>query len=220
MKIIAIIPSCSSGRTPMLIETIKSIQASSYKDVHIVVIADGNGQIFKDVLKENFDSLSVRLNVDRKDWVYSINKILKEFDSEYYIYASDDLFFRPDCIEKAMMIMKKRFPNGFGVVSLSKKGRCIFGLMGRKFVDHFPEREVMCPDFVHFGADSELLRTVKELNAIAYIPDEYRVKHFRKKDETYRLAHRIRARDREVFHERQAKGYKWGIDFNLVTKHD
>ena len=218
MKTNLIIPTCSSSRTPILIQTIESIQAGSYKDVHIIVVADGNQRIFREVTERGFDNLSIIQNVIRRDWVFSINRVLKEFISEYYIYASDDLIFPHDCIKMAMKNMGIHFSYGDGVVGIGRKGRSAFGLFGNKFVNRFPKREVFCPDFTHFGSDSELLRTVKELDRIVYLPEEHRVEHLRKKDETWRFARRIRGGDREIFHKRQAKGYKWGIDFNLVTR--
>ncbi len=219
MKVTLIIPTCSSSRISLLKQTIESIMTNSYKDFQIVVVADGNPHICDELKKWwRIRDITVILNNERRDWIFSINRVLKEFESDYYIYASDDLVFPHDCIKYAMKNMEKYFPDGFGVVSISRKGRCTFGLFGNKFADNFPSREVFCPDFTHFGSDSELLRTVKELDKIIYLPLEYRVIHFRKKDETWRFAHRIRARDREIFHERQAKGYKWGIDFNRVTK--
>ncbi len=218
MKVTLIIPTCSSSRIDLLMQTIDSIQAGSYKDVHIVVVADGNDEIFTKISDRYFDNLSVIMNTTRKDWVFSINRVIKEFISEYYIYASDDLIFPHDCIKMAMKNMDISFPDGDGVVSIGRKGRCIFGLMGNKFVKRFPKREVFCPDFTHFRSDSELLRAVKELERIIYLSEEFKVKHFRKKDETYRFAHRVRDRDREIFRERETKGYKWGLDFNLVTR--
>lgn len=219
MSTTVIIPTCSSSRIPLLIQTVESIQAGKYKDVQIVIVADGNPYIYEVMkISKGACGVIVILNIERKDWIFSINRVLKEFDSEYYIYASDDLVFPRSCIKHAMAAMQKHFPDGHGVVSIARKGRCTFGLFGRMWAEHFPDREVFCPDFTHFGADSELLRTVKELGNIAYLSPGSWVKHLRKKDETWRLAHRIRARDREIFHERQAKGYKWGIDFNLVTR--
>lgn len=218
MKVTIAIPTCSSERIPLFIQTVESIQVGSYKDVHPVIVADGNRQIYE-MANKQFHNISVILNKERKDWVFSINRVLREFDSEYYIYASDDLIFPRHCIKHAVEAMRAHFPDGFGVVGMGRKGRCIFGLFGHKWADYFPNREVFCPDFIHYRADSELLRTVKELGKIAYPPQRRsQVQHFRKKDETWRLARKIRARDREIFHEREEKGYKWGIDFNLVTR--
>ncbi|KKK81384.1 hypothetical protein LCGC14_2814010, partial [marine sediment metagenome] len=150
MKINLIIPTCSSSRTPLLIETIESIQSGSYKDVHIVVVADGNQKIFREVTAKGFDNLSITQNVIRRDWVFSINRVLKEFISEYYIYASDDLIFPKDCIKTAVKNLQIYFPYRDGVVGIGRKGRSAFGLFGNKFVNRFPKREVFCPDFTHF----------------------------------------------------------------------
>jgi len=217
MKVIVIIPTCSSSRIPLLIQAVESIQAGSYEDVHPVIVVDGNNHI-KETATKKLHHVSILENKERKDWVFSINRVLKEFDSEYYIYASDDLFFQKDCIKAAIKEMEKYFSDRDGVVGIGRQGRSAFGLMGDKFVNRFPGREVFCPDFIHFGADSELLRTLKILDKITYLPEENRVKHFREKDETWRWARRIRARDREVFYKRQTKGYQWGIDFGLVTR--
>lgn len=218
MKVTVIIPTCSTERIPLLIQTVESIQAGSYKNVHVVIVADGNPHI-QEVANKKLHHISAILNKERKDWNFSINRVLKEFDSDYYIYASDDLIFPPDCIKHAVATMEKRFPDGFGVVTISKKNRCPFGLFGRKFAEHFPDRQVFCPDLVHYGGDSELMRTISKLGIFAYPPErESQVKHSRLKDETWKLARRTRTRDRTIFHRRQEKGYLWGIDFNLITK--
>ena len=217
MKVTVIIPTCSSERIPLLIQTVESIQAGSYKDVHVIVVADGNPHIAQ-VANKKLHNVSVILNKERRDWVFSINRVLKEFDSPYYIYASDDLVFPPDCIKHAMATMQKRFPDGFGLVTISKKIRCPFALIGRKFVEHFPDRQVFCPELIHYGGDSELYRAVIKLGKFAYPPERAsQVKHFRLKDETWKLAKSTRSRDRAIFHRRQEKGYLWGVDFNLIT---
>lgn len=220
MKVTVIIPTCSPERLPLLIKAVESIQAGSYKDVHVVVVADGNSYI-AEIANKKLRHVSVILNKERRDWVFSINRVLKDFDSPYYIYASDDLFFPPDCITYAMATMQKRFPDGFGVVTIGKKNRCPFGLMGRKFVEHFPDRQVFCPELIHYGGDSELMRAVCKLGIFAYPPQrESQVKHQRLKDETWRISRRTRSRDREIYHKRQEKGYLWGVDFNLIGKNE
>lgn len=217
-KVTIIIPSCSSERIPMLTKTVESIQAGSYKNIHPIIVADGNPKIEREA-KEKLHHVTVISNEKRKDWVFSINRVLKEFDSDYYIYASDDLFFPPDCIKYAMIKMQERFPDGFGVVSIGKKHRCAFGLFGRKFADHFPDRQVFCPDFIHYGSDSELWRTVSELGKFAFIAHRpSSVNHARLKDKTWRLARGVRGRDHGLYFEREKLGYRWGIDFKLLVK--
>ena len=218
MKITIIIPTCSSGRIPLLLQTVESIQAGFYKDVHIVVVADGNQHI-KEVVNEKFPDVTVVFNKERMDWIYSSNRVLKEFDSEYYIYASDDLIFPVDCLSNAMAEMERSFPDGFGVVDLGKKGRGIFGLFGCKFKEHFPNSEVFCPDYIHYSSDAELCEAAKQMNKYSYPPErESQVTHLRMNDETRILARKTRTRDHEIRKQREERGYLWGIDFNLVTR--
>ena len=44
------------------------------------------------------------------------------------------------------------------------------------------------------------------------------VNHSRMKDETWRLARRVRTRDHAIRDERWEKGYMWGVDFNLIVE--
>jgi len=218
MKITIIIPTCSSERIPLLIQTVESIQAGSYKNVHPVIVVDGNPYIQK-VANKKLHHVSVILNRERRDWIFSSNRVLEEFDSEYYIYASDDLIFPLDCIECAMATMKRCFPDGFGIVDLGRKNRGTFGLFGHKLVDHFPDGEVFCPDYIHYSGDSELCRAAKKMEKYAFPPErESQVQHFRMNDETRILARRVRTRDHEIRRRRTEKGYLWGIDFNLITR--
>ena len=216
-KVTIAIPTCSSGRIPMLIRAVESIQAGEYKNVHPVIITDGNPKIYETANKK-LHNVTVIMNEKRMDWVFSINRVLREFDSDYYVFASDDLFFPPDCIKCTVARMQECFPDGFGVVSMGKKNKTTFGLFGRKWADHFPDRQVFCPDFIHYAADSELERTVKGLGKYAFPPKrDSSVQHSRPKDETWRLARAIRTRDHAIRNERWEKGYMWGVDFNLIT---
>jgi len=217
-KIIIAIPTCSSGRIPMLIKTVETIQVGKYKNVYPVILADGNPMIYREA-RNQLHNVSVISNEKRMDWVFSVNRIFKEFDSDYYIYGSDDLTFRPDSIKCAMAKMQECFPDGFGVIALAKKNKCTFGLFGRKFADHFPDRQVFCPDYIHYASDSELMRCVRALGKYAYPPErDSMVLHTRLKDETWRLARSVRTRDHTIRDERIEKGYLWGVDFNLIIR--
>jgi len=223
MKVTVVVPSCSSSRTPMLIKGVESIQANTYKNVHIVIVADGNLDIFETTgtYFENKESenVTIILNKERKDWVFSMNRVFKEFGSDYYIYAADDLFFPPACIDYAMIKMWQCFLDGFGLVSIGKKHKCAFGLLGYKFVEHFPDRQVFCPDYIHYGSDAELWWTANKLEKIAYIAHRpSSVGHHKMKDETWRIAEGFRARDNAIYHQRKKMGLSWGIDFKLIAE--
>ncbi len=216
-KVTIIIPTCSFSRFPLLVNTVETIQAGEYKNVHPIIVADGNLQIEREA-KEKLHHVTVISNEKRMDWVFSINRVLKEFDSDYYIFGSDDLTFRSGSIKYAMAKMQKCFPDGFGVIAIAKKNKCTFGLFGYKFADHFPDRQVFCPDYIHYASDSELMRCVRALDKYAYPPERTSmVLHVRLKDETWRFARAVKRRDHAIRDERQEKGYLWGVDFNLIT---
>ncbi|MCK4824599.1 glycosyltransferase family 2 protein [bacterium] len=215
MKITIIIPSCSNERIPLLIQTVESIQAGSYKNVHPVIVADGNSYVAEEANKRLHNG-SVIMNKERVGWVVSTNRVLREFDSPYYIYAADDLIFPKNCIECAMATMRKHFPDGKGVVTLGRKPKAIFGLIGRQWVEHFPNRQVFCPYYLHYGADHEHTQFCKKIGKFAYPPNrDSQVKHFRLKDETCRIARSCyRTKDLALAKERKEKGLIWGISFD------
>ena len=216
MKVTVIIPTCSTERIPMLLRCVKSIQSGTHKDVHPIIVADGNSHI-ANVANKKLHHITVISNEKRIGWITSINNMLREFDSDYYVYASDDLEFPIDCIKNALRTHLTCFLDGMGVVSIGRKTRCCFGLFSKKFADHFPNRQVFCPDYRHYGSDSELLTTVKKLGLFAYPPKrDSQVIHHRRDDETRMLARRSRDEDHEVRDERKRRGYQWGIDFNLI----
>lgn len=222
-RVTIMIPTIFLERFEMLVGTIDSIQAGSYENIHVVIVSDGNLKLYEAVKTRNewlkYENITVLINEKRMDWNASINRILKEVDSEYYIYASDDLVFPSDCIECAMVAMRKRFSDGFGVVSIGKKNNGAFGLFGRKWVDHFPGRQVMCPDLIHYGGDTELYRAANKLGKFAYPRKrESQVKHARPKDDTWRAARKAKRSDHAIFRKREEMGYTWGVDFNLITK--
>ena len=197
--ITVLIPTISSERIQTLFQTVISIQAGKCRDAHVIIISDGNPHIYKQA-KKTLKNVSVILNKERIGWPATMNKMFKELNSEYFAYASDDLIFPPDCLECAMATMKKRFPDGDGLVSLGKKNRCAFGLIGSKFADRFPDRQVFCPEFFHYGGDSELYWAVDLLNLFAYPPKrDSQVQHSRLKDESWRMARKERANDHAIF---------------------
>ena len=170
------------------------------------------------IAKEKFSAFNVSVirNKKRRGWVASTNRILKEFPADYYIYGSDDLVFPPDLIKGAMFIMKSEFPDGFGVVTLGRRHKAIFGLIGNKWVEQFPDRQVFCPFYTHYGADPEHTAFAHKIRKFAFHPDrteKMQVKHYRRNDETRRFSRSSRDKDLALHKDRLARGRIWGIDF-------
>lgn len=221
MKVTIIIPTVSFDRFSSLLQEIQSIRASTYKDIFIVVIVDGNSWLYMRLRQTStilgWKNILIALNEKRMDWIFTQNHALKEIDSDYYICACDDFIFHVNCIESAVKRMQKRFPDGDGVVSLWRRNNPVIGLFGRKFVERFPEREMFCPEYTHYCGDSECAQVAKILKKVANIKF-YQVKHFSQNDETHNLSQKAARKDRKLYYKRDKKGFKWGIDFNLIGK--
>ena len=215
MSIIIGIPTVSPDRLGLLEEEIWSINKSTYVNIYIIIVVDGDAKLYE-TAKKKFSAfnISVIQNTKRRGWVASTNRVLKEFNAEYYIYGSDDLAFPPDCIESAMEMMRKKFPDGDGVVTLGRRHKAIFGLIGRKWVERFPDRQVFCPYYIHYGSDAEHTRFSHKIGKFAFHPNrDTQVKHYRRNDETRRFSRRSRSKDLSLHKNRLDRGILWGVSF-------
>jgi len=216
MLITIAIPIVSFDRLELLAKEVKSIEAGTYKDIYIVIVVDGNRKLYEAIKKEiPLIKGEIILNEKRRGWVASINRVFKEYDSPYYIYGSDDVFYPALCIENAMKTMMEKFPDGYGVVSLGRRTKCIFGIVGRKWIEHFPKREMLCPYYTHYGADAEHGRFAKEVDKFAYPPDrKTQVLHYRINDATRTFSRKSRTKDLTLHRNRKERGRTWGINFD------
>lgn len=221
MKVTIAIPIVSLERLPLLLKAVESIRAQTYESIYVVIVVDAR-PILYEIVKDRLEhtDISVILNEKHTYWVGSVNRVWKEFDSDYYVYAADDITFPSKCIASAVAIMRARFSDGFGLVNLFRRNKATFGLFGRKFADHFPERQVLCPNFVHYGADREITEVAIELGVYApFVGRENNIRHrLRVEDETWSLTNIIAHKDSKTRRQRREKGYKWGINFNLIRK--
>lgn len=196
---------------------IKSIVDNDYKDVSILVIVDGNKKMV-DGLKG--EPIKVLFNHERMDYVLSMNKAMKQTKGDAVIYASDDLVFWPTCISNAVRAMKEHFPDTDGLIALKqvhKESGTAFGLLGRKFISRFPDSAVFCPDYIHYGGDSELGRIAKHLERIHQCKEAI-IDHSRLHDNTYNLALEVRNYDRRIYSRRKKKRFLWGFNFERIEE--
>ena len=221
MKVTIAIPTISFGRLYLLKKEVESIHAGTYKDVHIVIVVDGNFALYEAITREiSGPKVSVLLNKEQSYWVASVNRVWKEFDSDYYVYASDDIIFPSNCIRYAVATIQECFPDDFGLISLTRRRKAGFGLFSHVWADYFPDRQVLCPDYIQHGADREITQFAYGIGKYdVLLKKGYRVEHFKiEHDETWNLVDSIAHKGPEIRHERRKKGYLWGDDFNLITK--
>jgi len=150
----------------------------------------------------------------------SMNTLLQYAHGDAVLYASDDLTFEKNCIEKAVKILKEKFPDTDGLIGIKQdiKGcSSAFGLIGKKFIERFPHRCVFCPDFIHYSSDFELGRFARNINKWSYCESAL-VHHKRLKDKTWQVAHKVRDRDFQTMKLRREKKLFWGHSFELATE--
>ena len=215
MHVDVIIPTWN--RLKLLRTAVDTILGSTHKDVTVLVVVDGNANILPVVAKW---PVAVLFNKRRRDWVHSMNRALKYTTGDAVFYASDDLEFPPDLIAEIVAVMGARFPNGDGLVGIETKptsSQGAFGLMGKKFIEHFPDRQVFCPDFVHYSSDFEIGRYARTHNKFFFC-DTATLVHHRLFDETCGLARQARQRDRGIMAQRRGKDLIWGTTFERAAE--
>lgn len=198
-------------RLEPLRKCIKSIIEGEYKNIEIFIVVDGNRELFTKLFAEPINMI---LNKKRMDYVFSMNRGLKEMEiKDAVLYASDDLVFAPDCISQAVAALQKHFPDGDGLIGLAQTGitKGAFGLIGSKFIERFPNRRVFCPEYIHYGGDTELEHYAIFLNRFHWCETAF-VEHPTLKDNTYILGHKFRLLDLATYNARKAKGLIWGKD--------
>ncbi len=204
-------------RNELLAKTIRSIGNSQYKDFSIIVVVDNNNED----LARFAQKLGVRkviLNRKRLGWPRSVNVGCQSVKEGAVFYASDDLIFDPQCIGNAVKALKNKFPDGDGLIgiyqNLTKFCPAAFGLCGYKFINRFPDSQLMNPAYIHYCGDSELWRYAKKHDRF-YLCESAKVIHIRLKDQTKRLAHKTLLRDRKIWWARKDRKSYWGDDFNI-----
>lgn len=214
MHINVIIPTVH--RPKLLRETINSLALSTHADLTVFVVVDGNEELLEMVARWK---VVVIYNRERRDWIFSMNRALQFAHGDAVIYASDDLVFEPECVEIAARRLHEREPelDGLLAITQSVKGcSTAFGMMGRMFIERFPNRQVFCPDYVHYASDFELGRYARSINKL-YLCPEAKVLHHRLRDLTWNLAKPIEVRDITIQRKRAEQHLLWGRDFTRLT---
>jgi len=212
-------------RIDLIKKTIDSLMNSNYPEIKIWICVDGNPNMIRWIEDycPNHD-VKILYNKRRRDAVISYNKLFLAIDNDGAILnATDDLIFYPGTIKTAVKTLFQMTSDGDGVVGMSQyqdghpKGRKFaFCLIGRKFADRYPNRQIYCPDYIHFNGDRELGYYAKMANRFIFQP-EARVVHIRLQDQTTKLGRIMYERDKKVFHARQAKKILWGLNFGLIA---
>jgi len=227
-------------RVAKLNRCIESILKQTHQDFNIYPMCDNNDmeswQIITDTYRNHKQVLPF-IVLDHQYVKGCWNLFTRDQDTfdlikDAMVWIVDDTELLPDCLEKLNTTFLKNFPDGDGMVGISQlypllqaevhwkeNGQCA---IGKCFIERFPQRQVCCPDYIHFYQDEEVLEYARSINKFAlsdaqlihYHPSFYSAEM----DETHKIPRDdIKAKDTNVYHKRKRLGYTWGKSWRLVN---
>lgn len=158
------------------------------------------------------------------------NKFYKETKSDAVCYINDDIEFLPDTMKNIIDEYIIAFSDYDGLMGICQtnlpSGQALesaFGVIGMKYADRFPDRQVYCPDYDRFCGDYEMWQYAKSINKF-YFSEKSKIIHHhpctdrRLEDETHLEVRKWLIGDKQTFHKRQSKNLLWGKDLTLISK--
>ena len=205
-------------RQEKLAKTIASIPSHPWLKVHVV--CDGDKETFEWLKNECWDFVKPHLMfghngaVDCRNWIISC---IRKPDG--ILYATDDIEFDVSAIEKAKASFNYHFGHDDdGVIGFSQDkdhNQAGVGLIGRRFLNRYPDRMPFFPSYYHFACQ-EIKWLADKLGRFYYEP-EAMLKHFHPDfypdlmDQTHVDGRIHRELDHKLIEERKKKGLIWGL---------
>ena len=135
-----------------------------------------------------------------------------------YLYAVDDIEFNPSSIERAMRTFNEQFPDDDGVVGFHQEGQRTYhptgvALVGQKFLQRYPEKQLFYPKYFHFSCQEvhelalKVDRFCLDKSAMLY---HHHPQHGGEMDATHTEARKYKAQDFKIRRERRANKIIWG----------
>jgi len=229
MKLEIVIPSLN--RIQKLSNCVDSIISTKNNfDIALYLYFSNRDEL--DFFKEKYKDL---------DWIYCKmtdyykctefwNKHIKNSKANIIAYLNDDILLHKDTIQKIFTIYPQQFPDFDGVIGINQANipqdkivKTAFGLIGTKYSDLFPDRQVFCPDYYRFFGDYEMYLYSNSIGKF-YFSDDIKIKHLHPqfsndkngRDETHRLVRKWRGKDSYLFQKRQNLKWLWGKDYSLL----
>ena len=172
----------------------------------------------------------------QKDWIaynriseYRVpdfwNGYLQNMKADALCYLNDDIEVPEDFFDNLYKEYLENFPDYDGVLGIdqenlkdSQKVQTAFGVIGAKFADRFPSRQVFAPYYFRFYADKELELFSMSIDKL-YFSRETKLTHYHpaffknKTDDTHVLVRKYHSLDRYTFRMRIRNKLLWGRNF-------
>ena len=228
-------------RISKLERCIESILKQTHQDFNIYPMCDNNDmESFKYISQKYKDTDKVYpfIVLDHNYVMGCWNLFTRDQDTfdlikDGMVWICDDTELLPDCLEKLNETFLQHFPDKDGMVGISQiyplvieatwkeNGQCV---IGKKFIERFPDRAVSCPDYQFFYQDEEVLEYAKSINKFILCKEAALIHHsanfYRNEmDETHKISRdEVKQHDIRVHKERQKRGLIWGKSWRLINE--
>jgi len=203
------------NRLVKLLNTLKTIPLADW--ISVCVVCDDDEETFQ-YLRQYRPDVEAILTDSHIGSVACRNMAISKIDT-HVLYATDDLLFRPQCIDRAMGSMREWFPDYDGVIGIKQEpgGYHPSGvaLVGQPFLQRYPERQLFCPDYWHFSAHEVMWHAEAverfHLEEGATFWHLHPAKFKEEMDETHREGRIHKDRDMALIAERKNNNLIWGL---------
>ena len=203
------------NRIEKLQKTLASIPKRSYIETLLVFDGDKEGlEYFKGkgqrcfYISKHIGSVAAR------------NLALRLYNIDGLLYATDDIIFEHHSIPHAFHFFNKKFPDNDGVVGfVQNKSFHPTGvaLVGNKFLNRYPEKQLFYPKYYHFACQ-EILSYCETFPEKKFYQDEKaKIIHFHpcfyknENDKTHVEARKFKEQDLKMSAERKERNLVWPI---------
>jgi len=147
--------------------------------------------------------------------------LVRSSDADIMAIVNDYLEIAPGCADAIRRTFDEQFPDTDGVMGLYRSKQSGFDgphlVIGKKFIERFPNRVFFCPEYWHFWSDREFWAYAKSMDKAVVNPDAMVIVHeFEPGDTTYKDSRKYKKQDLERWNARQKAGLLWGRTFELL----
>jgi hypothetical protein len=213
------------NRWQKLANTLDTIPVRSF--ISVLVVCDGDPETHRRIRGLQASQIRSLLVNRHMGSVYCRNLVIPDCP-DGVLYAVDDIEFQPGAIRSALACFNQHFPDDDGVVGFHQiecgdnyhpSG---VALLGKRFVDRYPNRQPFCPEYFHFAAQEihwlaapcgkfVLCRDAALLhNHPSFVKRGGRDPEQCSMDSTHQDARERAAQDKVIRERRKAAGLVWG----------
>jgi len=215
-----------------VITVIDALLTSTATNLNIFVIVQDNDQMAERLKNRYGEKKNVFIEsiATRIGWAAAQNLVAQQPGALFML--GDDSVVTCDTVRTLEIAMARIFPHGDGVV-VPLETQTLWGVgpmpgfgfvgsfpfVGDNFLNRFPERQILCPDYFAHSSDVELLDYGLSVNRYVQCT-EATLDHFvfrpEDHDQTAMIIKSLANRAIEIYVERNRKGYLWGQNFHRL----